>query len=383
MNQNSSNLRVLMVSSDRQILVPGSAASERMKEYGGLVEELHIVVLADAAHSLKEVQLSQNTWAYPTHSWVKFMRPFDGGRLGNKIIYNRKFVRGRSVVTAQDPFECGWAALSVKNKWRLPLEIQLHTDPFSPFFSGPLNTVRKMVARKVLRRADAVRAVSQAVAGEVVKHSRAPVSVLPIFVDARRVEEATVSFDLHARYGWGFVLLAVARLSPEKNLGAVLEALALVRKKYPDTGLVIVGSGPEEPKLKSLVKKFGLNGFVEFAGWQNELGSFYKTANVFIQASRFEGYGLALVEAGLSSLPVLTTPVGIAQEFQDGKEIYLMPHDDPEAASIKIIDLIENNQKRENLKFNFKNSLREKLISKDEYLRRLAGNWEILSRKIH
>jgi glycosyltransferase involved in cell wall biosynthesis len=381
MNQSSSNLKVLMVSTDRQIFIPRSAVQERMKEYGALVEELHIVVLTDAAHGFKEIQLSANTWAYPTNSWMKFMRPIDGGRLGKKIVFNRRFVRGRSVVTAQDPFECGWAALSVKNKWRLPLEVQLHTDPFSPYFSGFLNNLRKGMAGRVLRRADTVRAVSQAVGGMMAGRTPAPVTVLPIYVD-KSIQEAPISFDLHARFGWGFVLLAVARLAPEKNLGLALEALALVRKKYPDTGLVIVGSGPEENELKNYARKLGLSGFVEFPGWQNELGSFYKTANIFIQTSRFEGYGLALVEAGLCGLPVLTTEVGVAREFTDGKELYFLPQGEPEIIAQKIIELIENNSKRENLKFNLKNSLIEKLISKEEYLQRLAGNWETLAKKV-
>jgi glycosyltransferase involved in cell wall biosynthesis len=381
MNQNSSNLRVLMLSTDRQIFTPGSRAEERMKEYGSLVEELHIVVLADAAHSLKDTQLSPNTWVYSTNSRVKFLRPIDGARIGKKIILNQKFVRGRSVITAQDPFECGWAALSVKNKWRLPLEVQLHTDPFSPYFKGFLNILRKGIASRVLHNADTVRVVSLAVAKKLAGATHAPVNVLPIYVK-QAIQEAPISFDLHARFGWKFVLLCVARLVPEKNLDLALESLALVKRKYPDTGLVIVGDGPEKKKLKSAVKKLGLNGFVEFPGWQNEMGSFYKTANVFIQTSYFEGYGLAFVEAGLCGLPVITTQVGVAQEFSDGKELYFIPQNAPGVLADKIIELLENNQKRENLKFNLKNSLTEKLISKEEYLKQLVGNWEISARKI-
>jgi hypothetical protein len=48
---NPPGLKVLMISSDRNIFVPGSAVSERMKEYGSLVEELHIIVLCDASHT--------------------------------------------------------------------------------------------------------------------------------------------------------------------------------------------------------------------------------------------------------------------------------------------------------------------------------------------
>src|ERR1700733_5264360 len=95
-------LKVLMISSDRNILVSGSAVSERMKEYGELVEELHIVLLSDASHGLTDSSLSSKVKVYPTGSSLKFLRPFGAAKLGKKIILEKKFVRGRSVITAQD-----------------------------------------------------------------------------------------------------------------------------------------------------------------------------------------------------------------------------------------------------------------------------------------
>ncbi len=372
----NTDLKILMISSDRNILAPSSAVLERVKEYGTLVAELHIVLLSNASHNLKEAQIAPNVWVYPTNSSIKYLRPLGAARIGNKLIYQKKFIRGQSIITAQDPFECGWAGLRVKRKWRLPLEVQLHTNPFSPFFTGFQNKVRQHFARTVLTNADAVRVVSQGLTSEIAAFTKAPISVLPIYVDKEVIENSPVAFDVHARYPWSFILLTVSRLSPEKNLGLAIEALALVRQTFPDTGLLVVGSGSEESRLKSLVKKLGLLGHVEFAGWQNNLTSFYKTANVFVQTSLFEGYGLSLVEAGLSELPVVTTPVGIALELEDGKDVYICPPGRPELFAQAIIDLIENNQKRENLRFNLKRALENRLLfSKENYLKELLAEW--------
>lgn len=368
------SLKILMISSDRKLLSLGSAVSERIKEYGALVGELHIVLLSDAAHALKETQLDENIWVYPTNSLIRFFRPLGAARLGKRIVYEKKFVRGASLITAQDPFECGWAALRVKKKWRLPLEIQLHTDPFSPYFSGFQNSVRKLIAKKVLVAADGVRVVSEELKKKIAAITAAPVSVLPIYIDRERIENAAISFDLHARYPWRFILLTVSRLTAEKNLPLALESLALVRHEFPETGLLIVGEGPEEGRLRALVKSLGLEGFVEFAGWQEELASFYKTANVFLQTSLFEGYGLSLVEAGLSGIPVVTTGVGIARELESEKDALIVPPD-KESFAAAICDLIEHNQKRENLKFNLKHALESKLLSKESYLTLLTENW--------
>lgn len=370
-------MKILMISSDRNVLVSGSEVAKRMAEYGALAEELHIVVLTDKKHGLSALKVGENVWAYPTNSLTSFLRPWHAARMGKKLIYDKKFVRGKSLITA-DSIECGWAGLKVKRKWRLPLEVQLHTDPFSPYFNGFQNRVRKFFAHKVLRRADQIRCVSQAVAERLGENDsiKQKVYVLPISINREKTESGTVKFDVHARYGWRFVILCVARLAPEKNLELALRSLVKVRAKFPDTGIIFVGEGSEKSNLKSLAKKLGLEAHTEFPGWQNDLASFYKTSNVFLQTSYFEGYGLALIEAGLCGLPVVTTPVGIAAEMQNGKDLYLCNIGEDDCFAESIIDLIENNFKRENLILSLKKTLEVKLISKEEFLRQLALKWE-------
>ena len=391
--ENNRSLKVLMLSTDRNIPILGSAVSERMKEYGALVGELHIVLLSDSSHKLKETKLSDNVWVYPTNSSFKVFRPRDAAKLGKKIVFEKKFVRGESLITTQDPFECGWAGLKIKKKWRIPLEVQLHTDPFSPYFSGFLNIVRKHLAKKVLPKADGVRVVSESLKSLLLttylsraksRDSLLPtaINVLPIFVEREKIENVPILFDLHSRFSWRFVLLTVSRLTEEKNLPLALETLALIKQKFPDTGLVIVGAGPEEKSLKSKVKSLKLENNVAFEGWQENLASYYKTANVFVQTSFFEGYGLSLVEAGLSGLPVVTTSVGLALELENGKEAYICPLGKAEYFAGAILDLLENNQKRQNLAVNMKNFLNNHLLSKEEYLNQLKNNWEGTASKV-
>jgi glycosyltransferase involved in cell wall biosynthesis len=359
-------VKVLSIGSDRKLFEEGSAVSARIKDYGSLVGELHIVVFALKSLNLKERQLSANVWVYPTNSVSRWFYVRDAARMGKAIVFGKKFVRGESLVTTQDPFESGLAGLKVKKKWRLPLEVQLHTDPNSPYFSGFLNRIRKIIAKRVLAHADSVR----------------DVKTLPIYVDKEKITNARISFDLHARFKWRFILLTVSRLSPEKNLGFVLRVLKGVLFKFPDTGLVVVGSGPEEENLKSFARKLGIEKNVAFVGWQEDLASYYKTANLFIQTSRFEGYGLSLIEAGLSGLPVITTPVGLAQELEHGKDAYIYPLGNLELFVEGVKDLIKNNHKRENLKMNLKRTLETKLLSKADYMAQIKANWEETASKI-
>jgi glycosyltransferase involved in cell wall biosynthesis len=379
-------LKVLMISSDRKILEQGSAVSKRMIEYGALVDELHIVLLSTRGHKLKDTSLSSKVFVYPTHSSFKFRYPGDAARIGKQIVFDKQFVRGKSLITAQDPFECGLAGLKIKSKWRIPLELQLHTDPFSPYFKGFLNTIRKRIARKTLKQADMVRVVSQSLGEEIkkiFKKKESDIKVLPIYIDQKRIEGGQVTFDLHARFGWHFIMLCVARLTEEKNLGLALEVLKRVKTFFPDAGLVIVGSGPEEDRLHALAKSLGVEKSVAFVGWQEDIASYYKTANIFLQTSRFEGYGLALVEAGLLGLPIVSTPVGVANDFENGKDLLVCPHDDPEYMFKAVYDLLANNQVRELMRTHMKHSLETKLISQDEYLSQLLANWKETASRVH
>src|SRR5690606_21955773 len=133
------------------------------------------------------------------------------------------------------------------------------TDPFSPYFSGFLNFLRKRIAKRVLRHADGIRVVSEHLKLKAKSYNlSAAISVLPVFIDKEKIISSPVAFDLRARLGWNFIMLSVARLSPEKNLDTAVRSLALVRERLPGAGLVIVGAGPEEGKLKSLAKKLGV-----------------------------------------------------------------------------------------------------------------------------
>ncbi len=376
------SIKILSIGSDRKLFENGSAVSERIKEQGKLVEELHIVVFTLRSMKLEVKRLGENVWIYPTNSFSKWFYVHDAASLGKRIVLEKRFVRGQSVITTQDPFEAGWVGMKVKNKWRLPLEVQLHTDPFSPYFIGFLNKIRKIIARRVLDRADGIRVVSEELKGKIAPLTSAPIHILPIYIEKEKIENGRINFDIHARYDWRIVLLSVARLEPEKNLTLALEALKLVRTILPDAGLVIVGAGSEKNKLEEKIRELNLVGAVEFAGWQDDLVSYYKTADLFLQTSLFEGYGLALVEAGLSGLPVVTTPVGLAKEFEHGKEAYIYPSDRPDLFASGIIDLLDNKFKREALEINLKRTLIAKLMSKEVYLGKMKENWENLSTKV-
>jgi 1,2-diacylglycerol 3-alpha-glucosyltransferase len=100
--------------------------------------------------------------------------------------------------------------------------------------------------------------------------------------------------------------LCVGRLAPEKNLGMLLASFASYRQAGGTWHLVVVGSGPEEARLRELAERLA-PGAVHLPGWKpyGELPAYYGLASCFVLPSLSETWGLVVNEAMASGLPVL------------------------------------------------------------------------------
>jgi phosphatidylinositol alpha-1,6-mannosyltransferase len=112
-------------------------------------------------------------------------------------------------------------------------------------------------------------------------------------------------------------LLSVARLTPHKGIDTGIKLLAQLGSTYPDVGYLIVGSGNQLPHLEELSRKLGVSDRVRFLNGvaDRDLPALYNCAEVYLGLSRMmdqrvEGFGIALVEASASGIPVLATRTG-------------------------------------------------------------------------
>ncbi len=345
--------KVINISSDRKMFEEGSAVRARMVEYASLFEELHIVVFNTGIFT--KTQIASNAWIYPTNSLGRWFYAWGAVRLGSSIIGNWKLEIRNCVITSQDPFECGLAAYKIAKRFKLPLHIQIHTDFLSPFFASAslLNRVRIHIAKRVLRRAAAIRVVSQRIFDSLrelrITNYESRTRILPIFTDLEKFRTAKPSPDLKQKYSeWSFIILAVGRFSPEKNFIFAIRVLKKLLEHYPKTGLLMVGDGPLRGALERAAFREGLLRHIAFEPWQSDLFSYYKTANLFLQSSLYEGFGLALLEAVASGCPAVSSDVGIAPELLSSeKHSFVCPVNDLDCFVRTVSELIENNQLRE------------------------------------
>ena len=119
-----------------------------------------------------------------------------------------------------------------------------------------------------------------------------------------------------------FKFITVGRLAPWKNIDIIIEALSDYKKANQNFIFYIVGSGPEEIKLKKLVNDLDLENFVTFTGQLNkdDLNHYLQKSDIYIQASSYEGLPHVILEAMSHNLSIISTPIGGTNEvIQDGK----------------------------------------------------------------
>ena len=104
-----------------------------------------------------------------------------------------------------------------------------------------------------------------------------------------------------------YVFINVARLAPEKSQDILIKAFAKVFKSDEKVGLVIVGGGSEESKLKTLSKQLGIEKNVLFTGKQHNPYDYMKKSDAFVLSSRIEGMPNTLLEAMQCGLPCIAT----------------------------------------------------------------------------
>src|SRR5262249_776717 len=124
----------------------------------------------------------------------------------------------------------------------------------------------------------------------------------------------------------------VARLSPEKDVGTLIEAAARVVREEPSFRLEIAGDGVCMPELRERVREFGLEKHVTFLGQVSNVPELLARAGLFVLSSISEGVSLTLLEAMARGLPVVATDVGGNPEVvADGTTGLLVPARTPQA----------------------------------------------------
>ena len=164
-----------------------------------------------------------------------------------------------------------------------------------------------------------------------------------VYVFPNPVQLSTVKSSLSSNR-----VLAIGRLVYEKNFAALIRAFSIVVKRFPEWSLDIYGEGNERRDLVSLIDSLNLSDSVHLAGNQSNIKDHLPDYSLFALSSRYEGFGLVLIEAMSGGLPVISyaCPCGPKDIIRDGIDGFLVPPGDETMLAERICQLIEDERLR-------------------------------------
>lgn len=218
------------------------------------------------------------------------------------------------------------------------------TSHGSDLHSLGFNFVKKII----LNHAKKITVVSRYLKDEVGKIDTKlllKTEVIPMGVDTKQFSSNKYSVNIKNKYNSnGKIVLYVGRLSPEKGVKYLIDAMPLILNKMPKTKLLIIGNGPIKQELENQVKKLNLESKIIFLGAveHNKLPPYFATADIFVLPSIKEGFGLTVIEALASACPVISTGVGGIKDIVPPTN--LIKEKSAESISKKVIETLKKNK---------------------------------------
>ncbi|MBA2332920.1 MAG: glycosyltransferase family 4 protein, partial [Actinobacteria bacterium] len=201
---------------------------------------------------------------------------------------------------------------------RRPLVSTKHND--DPFRAGPF----RFVERAITRRAARAICITEALRRFNVERVGLPaekLAIVPYGLDEPPAAWGTNELELPE----GRLVVAISRLVPQKGLDVAVEAMVGI-----DATLVVLGEGPERERLEALARARSVR--LLLPGRVGDVAAILRRADLLVHPARWEGFGLALLEAMLCGLPVVASRVSSIPEIVvDGATGVLVPPDDPAA----------------------------------------------------
>jgi glycosyltransferase involved in cell wall biosynthesis len=208
---------------------------------------------------------------------------------------------------------------------------------------------KRRVANVLFRQlADRVFAVSQDLRRHLIAEGFRPDAVEVIYngidpgpsVDRGAAHRLRREFNIPAS---ALVIGSVGRLDPVKDIRTLLAALVEVRRTHPAEA-VIIGDGPERPRLEAAAFEYGVAPHVHFLGYRHDAREWLADSDVYVNCSISEGVSLTILEAMAAAVPVIATRVGGTPEILDSTCGILIQPRDPHALAGALMQLANDRQ---------------------------------------
>lgn len=156
--------------------------------------------------------------------------------------------------------------------------------------------------------------------------------------------------SVYTTYEEGCVLFAGRLEREHKGLDYLIEVIKKISKEVPELRVDIIGGGPSHKWLKTEIEKAGLREKVNLAGTTDNVYEFYSKASVMVQTSRWEGFGMTILEAMSCGVPVVAFHnYGPDEIIRDSVDGYLVEHFDTEIFAKKVVEILKQPERKKQM----------------------------------
>lgn len=273
-----------------------------------------------------------------------------------KIIKNEKI----AIIHAHWILPQGFVGVFLKRFLKIPLLVTIHGSDLFPL----KNKLFRILQNFVMKNSDYVTVNSIATRNELL--SRFPaysskIKIIPMGVDINLFKKRKIRKP--KKYSKNKILLFVGRLSDQKGLQYIIDAMPRIVKEEASAKLLIIGEGQYKAELEKQINKNKVRSYIEFLGSlpSSEIIKYHNYADVFVLPSLAnktgtEALGLALMEAMSSGCAVIGTNIGgIPSLIKNGHNGILVPQKDSKELAKAVIMLLKNRKKAETIGKNASN----------------------------
>ncbi|MFB4210372.1 glycosyltransferase [Shouchella sp. JSM 1781072] len=194
------------------------------------------------------------------------------------------------------------------------------------------------------------------------------ITVIPHAIDREPVQDQEILRKKNNKK-----IVMIARLAYQKHVSEAVQAMNLVVKEHPDAILEIYGHGKHEESLQNLITKLDLNKHVTIKGYTKVAHEKFQEAGMSLLTSRYEGFGLVLLESLINYCPVVSYDIkyGPSDIIQDGYNGLLVKERKHEQLAKSIIHLMNNDDLLRNMQ---EHAVSQKSLGKFS-TKTFADNW--------
>lgn len=322
MNQDcSKSLHVLIVSNGYPSAYKSLSGSFWKDQAEALVEQnCKVGLIATTPISLKdinkdglkhlksEVKIEKGVYTsifrFPNIPFLNFLESFATTYFG--FLLFKKYIKSNGLpdVIHVHRYEAGLLAIKLKRKYNIPYVVTEHS---SRFLYEKLTKVEFSISKKVFTYSNYCIAVSKSLANKLSESFDIKFNYIPNIVSTEffKKNENTQKNKL-------FSFFCAGNLDVNKNHKMLIEAFYLFQKEYPNSLLYIAGEGPQKLSLRSQIEKLRLLESVILLGKLNrdDMVKFNNKCHVFVLPSFKETFGVVLIEALSTGIPVISTNSG-------------------------------------------------------------------------